>query len=110
MFTDMEKWTEIRRDVLVEGKSKRQVQRETGLSWKTLEKVLTHSSPPGYRRTKSVSGCQYSMTEPLSPPPVHGYTTRAGGTAPGAWMSIPRMDRTRRPRVKARVARRNRDG
>jgi len=48
----MEKWTEIRRDVLVDGKSKRQVQRETGLSWKTLEKILTYGSPPGYRRTK----------------------------------------------------------
>lgn len=48
----MEKWTGIRRDVLVGGKSKRQVQRETGLAWKTLEKVLTHGSPPGYRRTK----------------------------------------------------------
>jgi len=48
----MEKWTEIRRDVLIGGKSKRQVQRETGLAWKTLEKILTHSSPPGYRRTK----------------------------------------------------------
>jgi transposase len=52
VFTDMEKWAEIRRDVLVEGKSKRQVQRETGLSWKTLEKVLTHGVPPGYRRTE----------------------------------------------------------
>ncbi|MEK6253946.1 MAG: IS21 family transposase [Gemmatimonadales bacterium] len=48
----MEKWTEIRRDVLIEGKSKRQAQRETGLAWKTLDKVLKHSSPPGYRRTK----------------------------------------------------------
>ena len=48
----MEKWVEIRRDVLVGGKSKRQVHRETGLAWKTLEKVLTHGSPPGYRRTK----------------------------------------------------------
>ena len=48
----MEKWAGIRRDVLVDGKSKRQVQRETGLAWKTLEKVLTHSSPPGYRRTR----------------------------------------------------------
>ncbi len=48
----MEKWTEIRRRVLVEGTSKRQIQRETGLSWPTLEKVLTHGRPPGYRRTK----------------------------------------------------------
>jgi transposase len=52
VLTEMEMWTEIRRRVLVEGTSKRQVQRETGLAWKTLEKVLTHSSPPGYRRTK----------------------------------------------------------
>ena len=52
MFTDMEKWVEIRRDVLVGGKSKRQAQRETGLAWKTLDKVLANSSPPGYRRTK----------------------------------------------------------
>jgi len=48
----MDMWAEIRRDVHVDGKSKRQVQRETGLSWKTLEKVLTNTSPPGYRRTK----------------------------------------------------------
>ena len=48
----MEKWVEIRRDVLVGGKSKRQAQRETGLAWKTLDKVLANSSPPGYRRTK----------------------------------------------------------
>ena len=50
MFTDMDKWTEIRRKVIVDGVSKRQIQRETGLAWKTLEKILEHSSPPGYRR------------------------------------------------------------
>jgi len=43
-------WSEIRRQVLVEGVSKRQVLRETGLHWTTLEKILTHSEPPGYRR------------------------------------------------------------
>lgn len=48
----MEKWAEIRRRVLVEGVSRRQIQRETGLSWKTLEKILAHSSPPRYRRTR----------------------------------------------------------
>lgn len=45
----MEDWTKIRRQVLVEGVSKRKVLRETGLHWQTLEKMLTHSSPPGYR-------------------------------------------------------------
>ncbi len=63
----MEKWVEIRRDVLVGGKSKRQAQRETGLAWKTLEKVLTNSSPPGYRRTK-----------PYEKPKIGAYLDRIG--------------------------------
>jgi len=45
----MEWWSEIRRRVLAEGVSKRQILRETGIHWETLEKVLTHSEPPGYR-------------------------------------------------------------
>jgi transposase len=50
MFTNMDQWNEIRRRVLVEGVSRRQVQRETGLHWKTLKKILEHSEPPGYRQ------------------------------------------------------------
>ena len=46
----MDQWNEIRRRVLVEGVSRRQVQRETGLHWKTLTKILGHSEPPGYRQ------------------------------------------------------------
>jgi len=49
VYTEMEWWTEIRRKVLVEGVSKRAVQREYGIHWETLRKVLAHSSPPGYR-------------------------------------------------------------
>ena len=45
----MDLWIKIRRQVLVEGRSKRQVLRETGMHWKTLEKILQHSAPPGYR-------------------------------------------------------------
>jgi transposase len=45
----MEAWSEIRRRVMVEGVSKRQIQRESGLHWKTLNKILEHSAPPGYR-------------------------------------------------------------
>jgi transposase len=52
MFTDMEQWNEIRRRVLVDGISRRQVQRETGLHWKTLKKILEHSVPPGYRQKR----------------------------------------------------------
>jgi transposase len=51
----MDQWLEIRRRVLVEGVSKRQILRETGLHWETLEKMLSHSQPPGYRRTAPVA-------------------------------------------------------
>ncbi len=52
MYRDMDQWIEIRRRVLVEGVSKRQILRETGMHWKTLEKILNHSQPPGYRRSQ----------------------------------------------------------
>jgi transposase len=47
----MEQWLQIRQRVLREGVSKRQILRETGMHWTTLEKILEHSSPPGYQRT-----------------------------------------------------------
>jgi transposase len=50
VYKDMEQWSEIRRRVLVEGVSKRQILRETGMHWKTLEKILRHSQPPDYCR------------------------------------------------------------
>ena len=53
MYADMEWWTKIRRKVLVEGVSKRQVLQETGIHWKTLEKILGNSSPPGYRLSEA---------------------------------------------------------
>lgn len=49
MYRDMEQWTRLRLEVLREGKSKRGVLRETGMHWTTLEKVLQHPEPPGYR-------------------------------------------------------------
>src|SRR3954469_21229224 len=45
----MQLWAEIRRRVLVDGVSKRQILRETRMHWRTLEKILQHSQPPGYR-------------------------------------------------------------
>ena len=52
MFTDMQKWAEIRRRVLNDEISKRAACREYEIHWDTLEKILTHSEPPGYRLTK----------------------------------------------------------
>ena len=41
----MEAWTHIRRRVLVDGVSIRQIQRETGLHFKTIKKILAHPGP-----------------------------------------------------------------
>jgi hypothetical protein len=46
----MEQWLRIRQRVINEGVSKRQILRETGIHWATLEKILAVSSPPGYQR------------------------------------------------------------
>jgi transposase len=50
VLTDMDNWIEIRRRVLVDGHSMRDVQREFPLHWKTLRKILDHPEPPGYRQ------------------------------------------------------------
>lgn len=50
MFTDMENWAEIRRRVLVDGQSKRSTCREFDIHWDTLQKILSHPEPAGYRR------------------------------------------------------------
>ena len=42
-------WMRVRRKVLVEGAGKRAVQQEYRIHWETLEKILAHNSPPGYR-------------------------------------------------------------
>ena len=52
MYTNMDEWMKIRRQVLVEGISKREVLRDTGMHWTTLEKILEYSEPPGYRRCR----------------------------------------------------------
>jgi hypothetical protein len=49
VHTDMELWSEIRRRVLVDGVSKRQVVRDYGIGWRTLAKILADPEPPGYR-------------------------------------------------------------
>ena len=46
----MDQWTEIRRLVLTKQKSKRAICQEYHLHWKTLQKILNHAEPPGYRQ------------------------------------------------------------
>ena len=52
MYTNMELWSEVRRRVLTGELSKRQARKEYGLHWDTLQKILRHEEPPGYRRRK----------------------------------------------------------
>ena len=49
MFRDMEQWCRIRQRVLREGVSIRQIQRETGLYFETIKKILAHASPPEFQ-------------------------------------------------------------
>ena len=55
MFTDMKKWTQIRLDVLREEVSKREIIRREGIHWETLQKILAHPQPPGYRMQEARS-------------------------------------------------------
>jgi transposase len=50
VYEDMDQWTEIRRLVLTKQKSKRAIRKEYRLHWKTLQKILDHAEPPGYRQ------------------------------------------------------------
>jgi transposase len=50
VYADMELWSEIRRRVLTGELTKRSACREYDLHWETLEKILAHVEPPGYRR------------------------------------------------------------
>ena len=49
----MEQWSEVRRRVLTGELSKRQACTDYGLHWDTLQKILQHEEPPGYRKKQS---------------------------------------------------------
>jgi transposase len=63
VFSNMEKWIEIRRRVLGGEISKRAACQEYEIHWDTLQKILSHTEPPGYRLTKRRS----SKLEPFLP-------------------------------------------
>jgi len=50
VYTNMELWSEVRRRVLTGELSKRQARKEYSLHWDTLQKMLQHEAPPGYRK------------------------------------------------------------
>jgi hypothetical protein len=42
----MDKWTRIRRDILVEKMSRREACRKYNLNFRTIQKILKHPEPP----------------------------------------------------------------
>lgn len=50
----VELYARVRREVLVEGKSEREVARKYGLARETVRKMVRYSVPPGYQRQKPV--------------------------------------------------------
>jgi transposase len=61
----MEFWTEVRRRVLVEGLSKRGAVKQYSISWHTLEKILKHEEPPGYRQKQARAKPKIAAFEPV---------------------------------------------
>jgi hypothetical protein len=53
MYCDLRQWRDIRRRILDKGTPKKRVSAETGISRKTINKMLAHEQPPGYRRRRS---------------------------------------------------------
>lgn len=51
---DQEKWTRIRTKVILDGQSKRSVAEEEDLNFRTVQKMVNLSIPPGYRRNKAL--------------------------------------------------------
>lgn len=50
MYTNMQEWTDIRHRVLREGVSIRQIQRETGLHFDTIKRILENPAPLPHKR------------------------------------------------------------
>jgi transposase len=81
----MDQWSEIRRRVLTEGLSKREACAHYGVHWKTLEKMLTHVEPPGYRQRQArakprldpfLPAIQAMLESDRSAPPKQRHTAR----------------------------------
>ena len=49
MYTDMEQWTRIRLALRDGQRSKRELMRQEGIHWETLQKIQDYPEPPGYR-------------------------------------------------------------
>jgi transposase len=51
----VEIYEKVRRAHIIDGKSQRQIARELGINRRSIQRMLTHSSPPGYQRIVPVT-------------------------------------------------------
>jgi transposase len=65
VYTDMDLWVQVRRYVLAEGHSKRSACKAFGLNWRTMQKMLDHPEPPGYRQSKPASAKKIDRFLPI---------------------------------------------
>ncbi len=50
MITNMKLWADVRRAVLAGEMSRRDACKKYNLNYRTIQKILSHEEPPGYRR------------------------------------------------------------
>ncbi len=55
MITDMNLWTEVRLDVCAGKLSRREACKKYELNFRTIQKILAHEEPPGYRKKEKRS-------------------------------------------------------
>ena len=53
MYT-VEIYEKVRRSYIIDGKSQRQIARDLGINRRSIQRMLKHSSPPGYQRTRPI--------------------------------------------------------
>ena len=87
----MQQWLRIRERVVREGVPKRQILRETGMHWSTLEKILSHGAPPGYCREA-----------PYAKPKIGPYLDRIGEIL-ASDKEVPRKQRHTAKRIFERI-------
>jgi hypothetical protein len=85
MYRDVVQWLKVRHQVLVEGIPQRQIARETGISPKTIRKMLAHPHPQPYgprNHRYSKLGPTYRLNPTDAPgeryPAAHGSSFHPG--------------------------------
>ncbi len=81
----VELYARVRRACHIDRMSKREAARVFGIDRKTVDKMLAHSVPPGYRRPAAGVGAQSDGAERLDPQIPPRCPSARGRSAWGAW-------------------------